>query len=181
MLDGMEPCTRADDHAAGARRAHALGRALFALVAWLAIVGAGRVAEGAEPADRPPNPAKGKPGELTQSDRIAIRAVIENQISAFRRDDEATAFSFAAPNIQAKFGSPENFARMVRETYPAVYRAQKVRFDGLVVLGGEPTQRAMLVGPDGVPVTAFYVMERQEDGLWKVKGCVLAAAERQPA
>jgi len=162
-------------------KARVLGRALLALAAWLTVACAARAAAAVDRADQGRGNRERDPGELTTSDRIAIRTVIENQISAFRRDDEATAFSFAAPNIQAKFGSPENFARMVRETYPAVYRARHVRFDGLVVLAGEPTQRALLVGPDGVPVTAFYVMERQEDGLWKVKGCVLAEAERQPA
>jgi len=119
-------------------------------------------------------------GELQRSDEIAIHSAIENQLSAFRRDDEATAFAFAAPSVQARFGSAEKFVRMVRETYPAVYRARDVKFQRLDVLSGEPTQRALLIGSDGVPTVAFYVMERQGDGAWRIKGCVLAPIEREP-
>ena len=34
-------------------------------------------------------------------------------------------------------------------------------------------QRVMLVGPDGVPVMARYLMQRQPDGSWLINGCIL--------
>jgi len=39
------------------------------------------------------------------------------------------------------------------------------------------TQRVLLVGPDGVPVVADYLMQRQPDGSWRINGCIL---ERPP-
>ena len=36
----------------------------------------------------------------------AIEDVISSQIDAFLRDDFATAFTFASPNIQRLFGTP---------------------------------------------------------------------------
>jgi hypothetical protein len=41
-------------------------------------------------------------GELRADDRIAIRAVIERQLEAFRQEDAAAAFALASPEIQAK-------------------------------------------------------------------------------
>jgi hypothetical protein len=42
---------------------------------------------------------------------------------------------------------------------------------------GRLVQRVLLVGPDGVPVTALYFMEQQPDGSWKISGCVLTISE----
>jgi hypothetical protein len=41
------------------------------------------------------------------------------------------------------------------------------------VLGGQPTQAVLLVGPDRVPVLALYPMQQQPDGSWKTAGCYL--------
>ena len=52
--------------------------------------------------------------ELAEADRNAIEATISAQIEAFRRDDGAAAFAFAAPGIRARFGDAETFMAMVR-------------------------------------------------------------------
>ena len=109
-------------------------------------------------------------------DAAAIRAVISDQLAAFRRDDGEAAFAFAAPAIREKFGDAANFLRMVREGYGPVYRPREVEFGALSAEDGRLVQRVLLVGPDGVPVTALYFMERQPDGSWKISGCVLTAA-----
>jgi Domain of unknown function (DUF4864) len=127
-------------------------------------------------------------GSLTEADRSAIRGVIEAQIAAFRADDGATAFSLASPSIQRQFGDPATFLAMVRTTYMPVYRPREVRFDRLfearlgprTELGGrsgparvEPIQTVLLVGPELEVVTAYYVMEKQADGRWRIDGCML--------
>lgn len=116
-----------------------------------------------------PQPAS----DIGAADRATIRAVIGDQIAAFRRDDAAAAFSFAAPNIQAMFGSPERFLQMVRDGYQPVYRPSDVAFGELVRIDGQLTQIVQVVGPDGAPRTALYFMERQADGAWRIGGCVL--------
>ena len=113
---------------------------------------------------------------LGEGDRQAIRAVIEDQLAAFQRDDATAAFANASPTIRAKFQSPEIFMRMVREGYGPVYRPRHVEFRDIVDLRGTPTQRVYVVGPDGVPVVALYPMERQADGTWKIGGCYLVRA-----
>mgnify|MGYP005620757795 FL=1 len=58
----------------------------------------------------------------------AIKKTIEDQIAAFKLDDFETAFGFATPFLKEKFGSAENFGRMVRNGYPMVWRPSKVIF-----------------------------------------------------
>jgi hypothetical protein len=114
-------------------------------------------------------------------DAAEIRAVIEAQLEAFRADDGARAFGFASPAIQSLFGDPETFLEMVRRGYPAVHRPRRVEFQDLLGEGGGMTQRVLLVGPDGVPVVADYLMQRQPDGSWRINGCILERAPDQTA
>ncbi len=110
---------------------------------------------------------------LTPADRSAIRGVIEAQIAAFRADDGVAAFGFASPSIQRQFGDPVTFLTMVKTGYLPVYRPREVQFRDLIEDRSEPVQRVLLVGPELDVVTAYYVMQRQADGTWRIDGCVL--------
>jgi hypothetical protein len=111
--------------------------------------------------------------ELGTAERNAIRAVVQAQLDAFQRDDGAAAFGYASPSIRAMFRTPERFMAMVREGYAPVYRPRGVEFRDVVRWRGRITQRVRLVSPDGVPVIANYLMERQDDGSWRIDGCIL--------
>ncbi|HEX6142413.1 MAG TPA: DUF4864 domain-containing protein [Geminicoccaceae bacterium] len=122
-------------------------------------------------------PALAEPAStLSSGDRASIRSVVEQQLAAFQADDGARAFGFASPDIQRMFQSPDRFMAMVRQGYRPVYRAREVQFLDLIDLGDQLAQRVLLVGPDGQVVTAYYAMERQADGTWRIDGCVLEQA-----
>lgn len=114
--------------------------------------------------------------EVTAQDRAAIRTVVESQLQAFRVDDGVRAFSYASPGIQAMFQTPARFMRMVRTGYQPVYRPQSVQFGRVIEYQGQPTQLVTLIAPDGDVVAAYYLMERQSDGVWRIDGCVLREA-----
>jgi hypothetical protein len=114
---------------------------------------------------------------LSDDDRLAIQAVITDQLDAFQRDDGPAAFAQATPDIQARFQSAANFMRMVRDAYQPVYRPRQVEFRDVVDFHDAPAQRVFLIGPDGVPVIALYPMARQEDGSWRIDGCYLMRAD----
>jgi Domain of unknown function (DUF4864) len=107
------------------------------------------------------------------ADGAAIRDVISRQVAAFRRDDAESAFALASPRVRQQFGVASNFIVMVREGYAAVYRPRDFVFGGLTVEGEEAVQEVHVTGPDGTPVTAVYLMQRQPDGAWRIDGCVL--------
>ncbi|WP_218578622.1 DUF4864 domain-containing protein [Vineibacter terrae] len=140
---------------------------LLSLWVLLALSLAGTVAQAADP-----------PGE---DDRAAIQAVIDSQIAAFRRDDGEAAFSYAAPAIRHMFGTVDNFMAMVRGGYRPVYRPQAYHFGAVAVVDGQIVQKVHIVGPDGGAVTAFYIMEQQPDGSWRIAGCSLGAPEERSA
>jgi DNA-binding transcriptional LysR family regulator len=106
-------------------------------------------------------------------DARAVRAVIEEQLEAFRRDDAARAFSLATPGIRATFGDAETFMDMVRRSYAVVYRPSSVAFDAPLVIGGELVQPVRLTDSEGRAWLAIYPMQRQPDGSWRTNGCQL--------
>ena len=111
---------------------------------------------------------------LSPQDEADFRAVISDQIAAFRADDGARAYSHAAPMIRQIFPDPDRFMGMVRQGYPPVYRPQSYSFGkASLSASGRPTQRVTIVGPDGLTYEAIYTMERQPDGTWQISGCAL--------
>jgi len=111
--------------------------------------------------------------EPAEADWQAIQSVIASQLDAFKRDDAAAAFAFASPAIQKMFHTPGEFMQMVRTGYSAVYRPGSVRFLDHFVVSGQVIQPLEVVDAEGDVVVAFYIMERQADGTWRIAGCKL--------
>lgn len=115
--------------------------------------------------------------ETSTADQARFQEIISRQISAFKADDGATAFGFASPDLQAKFGSAAVFLEMVRSGYAPVYRPRSVEFRGVVEHDTGPEQQVFVIGPDGRGYIAHYMMERQPDGSWRISGCYLEQAQ----
>jgi ketosteroid isomerase-like protein len=118
--------------------------------------------------------------DVPPQDRAAIQAVIRAQIEAFKKDDAARAFSFAAPGIRQVFQTPERFIEMVKTGYAQIYRPLKVEFGPASRSTGtlqQVRQIVNLVGLDGKKAVAYYLMERQPDGSWKIGGVQLELVE----
>ncbi len=114
---------------------------------------------------------------LSESDKSQFESTISGQIEAFRADDGARAYSYAAPMIRQIFPTPETFMGMVRNGYPQVYRPQSFTFGKAEFsASGRPTQRVSIVGPDGINYEAIYTMEQQPDGTWQINGCAIVRA-----
>jgi len=111
--------------------------------------------------------------QLSDVDRAAIRQAITGQIDAFKADDADRAFSFATPTIQDRFGDASRFVAMVKRGYMPVYRPRQVEFTDLLDVRGQPTQRLVVTGPDNDVFSAYYMMEQQIDGSWRISGCIL--------
>ncbi len=115
--------------------------------------------------------------EVTDNDLAAIRSVISGQLEAFQKDNATGAFSFASPEIQVTFCTPDNFMRMVRTAYQPVYRPRSVMFEDITTIQGFPAQKVLLLNEDGRLVRALYLMQKQSDGSWRIAGCYLVPVE----
>jgi hypothetical protein len=111
---------------------------------------------------------------LSEKDRAAFQSVISGQIDAFRSGDGARAYDFAAPSIKRIFPSVDSFMTMVQRGYQPVYRPRAFNFgEAGISASGRPTQRLMVIGPDGLSYEALYTMEQQPDGSWEISGCTI--------
>ena len=124
------------------------------LLIGLALAGLATLAQ----ADEPRNPG--------------IEGVIQDQITALKADDFATAFTFASPNIQAMFGTAENFGAMVAQGYPMVYRPDAVRMLELRRVAGNLWQRVLITDPSGRTHMLDYMMIETPDG-WQINAVQL--------
>ena len=105
-----------------------------------------------------------------------IEGTIRAQIDAFLKDDFATAFGYASPGIQAMFGTPDRFGRMVVQGYPMVHRPAEVRMLGLESREGQLWQKVMITDAQGRLHILGYEMVETPDG-WRIDGVVLLQGE----
>ncbi|MEM8655726.1 MAG: DUF4864 domain-containing protein [Pseudomonadota bacterium] len=98
-----------------------------------------------------------------------IEGVISSQIEAFKVDDFAQAFTYAAPSIQGMFRTPENFGRMVTQGYPMVWRPADVTYLDLREEGGRYVQTVRIEDAEGATHFLAYAMIETGEG-WKIAG-----------
>ena len=98
-----------------------------------------------------------------------VRNTITSQIEAFKENNIAKAYTFAAPNIQAQFPSPEVFGMMVRNGYPVIWRPRSFKFTKFQDLGNKAIQRVLFQSYNGSLETYDYILEKYAD-LWKIAG-----------
>ena len=98
-----------------------------------------------------------------------VRDTISSQIEAFKENNIAKAYTFAAPNIQAQFPTPEVFGLMVKNGYPIIWRPKSFKFTKFQDLGNRSIQRVLFQSYDGSLETYDYILEKYDD-LWKIAG-----------
>jgi Domain of unknown function (DUF4864) len=113
-------------------------------------------------------------------DVAAAQAIISSQVEALARDDAATAYAYAAPEIREMFPQAETFMSMVRRSYAPVYRHKSFEFGEARSSDGKIAQEVHIIDADGVAWEALYTLEQQPDGSVKITGCVLVKAAGTP-
>lgn len=107
----------------------------------------------------------------------AAQGSIDAQLRAFQAGDDALAYSFAAPNITRIFPTVDAFMGMVTNGYQPVAKPKSFSFGKVEELAtGSIVQQVLIVGPDGKDYEAVYTLERQADGMFRITGVSLRAA-----
>ena len=93
--------------------------------------------------------------------RRALRRRLHREIAGHVErgaGDFGAAFDFASDNLQAIFGSPENFGLMVRNGYPMVLDPAELRFLDRAERQGRMVQRVLILDRDGRSYLLEYEM-----------------------
>ncbi|MDF2180520.1 DUF4864 domain-containing protein [Neptuniibacter sp. CAU 1671] len=99
----------------------------------------------------------------------AARATISGQIAAFLKNDNETAYSYAAPIIKQQFPNVEIFMLMVVHGFQPVWKPKNYAFGKAIQIGPEEImQQVFLTGPDGKPYEALYTLTKQKEGDYKI-------------
>ncbi|MCK0141641.1 DUF4864 domain-containing protein [Aliiroseovarius sp. F20344] len=98
-----------------------------------------------------------------------IEDVISDQISALKAGDVEGAFSFASPNIQRLFGTPDVFGEMVQNGYPMVMNPAKVEHLDQITNGSYTLQRLRIQDQAGEDHWFAYEMI-MVNGNWRING-----------
>ena len=110
-------------------------------------------------------------GALSADDEKNIRRVVRGQLDALAKDDAATAFSFAAPNVREAFVTAPRFLDMVQRGYPVVVRPASVAFLKVEGKGKLAFQRVQMTDQAGLAWLAIYSLAQQKSGAWRITGC----------
>ena len=94
--------------------------------------------------------------------------------------DAKRAFAKLTPSTQSFFGVPEKFLQAVADELPPVLVTKKFSFLG-INRAGATTSEVLITDILGQEWLADFEMERQENGAWRVKGCVVQANPGQRA
>ena len=109
--------------------------------------------------------------ELSASDALQIRGVIEAQLDAIAQNDATSAFSFASPKLRLAFSNATQFLLTVQRNYPVLYRHATVTFLSPQSIDGVATQAVYFTDGRGALWIARYRLERQQDQNWRINTC----------
>lgn len=110
-------------------------------------------------------------GELNPSTapmKEKLHAVIRQQLEAFRRDDFAGAYKFAAQGIKDQFPVAE-FEAMVRKGYPIIAASTDAIFGITLDDGERAVVSVRVIGKEKQSGNFQYLLERSGDQ-WRIAG-----------
>ena len=107
---------------------------------------------------------------LSPEQQDSTQSVIRDQLSAFQSGDHERAFSHAAPHIKRIFKNTENFIKMVKNGYSALYDPEGYIFNRNRIEGETVFQEVIATDRAGKQWQAIYSLVQQDDGTWKISG-----------
>jgi hypothetical protein len=103
-----------------------------------------------------------------------ITTVIDSQLAAFRADDYAKAYTFAASDIQGMFGLPE-FEAMVKNGFPVIAHSASAEYGLAFDTGEEAVITVKVQNADKESAQYQYILKKEKGG-WKINGVVALKA-----
>ena len=115
---------------------------------------------------------------ISESDKAAIRQLIEKQIQAFQQNNEEAAFSLTSPSIQGQFNSSD-FIAMIKTKYHAIVAPRSIMFRGFTLINNFPALVSMIMDQEGNLAQGIFIVQHQQDYSWRIHGYDLIAANKK--
>lgn len=115
---------------------------------------------------------------ISESDKAAIRQLIEKQLQAFQQDNETAAFSLTSPTIQGKFNQGD-FIAMIKSKYHAIVAPRSIMFRGFTLINDYPALVSMIMDREGNLAQGVFIVQHQKDYSWRIHGYDLIAANEK--
>jgi hypothetical protein len=108
---------------------------------------------------------------------VEARAIIQQQLDAFKRNDADSAFALASPGLKETYSNPHNFMDSVRSGETPFFKRRMTEYHDFVAAGDDAAQSVVLVDDDSYVWTVVYKLARQPDGSWLIDGVVLVKSD----
>jgi hypothetical protein len=108
----------------------------------------------------------------------SLRGTVQAQLTAFASGDYMRAYALATVAIQQQFGDAERFLAMVRSAYPMLINPGSVAFrlpERVEADASSAIQAVQLRDRNGKYWLATYQLDKQNEGVWRIAGCVVVA------
>jgi hypothetical protein len=115
---------------------------------------------------------------ISESDKVAIRQLIEKQLQAFQQQDEATAFSLTSPTIQKKFAR-QDFIKAIAEKYSAMTQPRSIMFRGFTLINNFPALVSTVMDREGTLFQGIFIVQQQRDYSWRIHGYELVSMDEK--
>ncbi|MHA7880828.1 MAG: DUF4864 domain-containing protein [Saccharospirillum sp.] len=109
----------------------------------------------------------------TDDPTAEFRRIITSQLAALQNGDAEGAWAFAHTSIRTMFGSPERFYQMVNQGYRPLIDFTQVTFQEAEQADPVWIQPVRLRDTNNDEFIAFYAMQRNVGGEWRIAGCQL--------
>ena len=113
---------------------------------------------------------------LSEIERNGIRDAIRGQILALAARDADKAFSFLAPAAQSYYAEPSAFLSTLTTQLKPLAGTTGYAFSGLEREATDAIQHVVLADAQGLEWHAKFTLERQPDGHWGIKHCLVEPA-----
>ena len=112
-----------------------------------------------------------------ESLRNQLTKIIEAQLAAFRANDYAKAYTFAAAAIKGQF-SVEAFERMIKTQYPSIAESIAAVFGAVFDNGDEAFVNVTIERASNKMINYGYLMKR-ENSVWRINGVIEGQLKRR--
>lgn len=107
------------------------------------------------------------------SPQAEFQQIITRQLGALQNGDAKAAWALAHPSIKNQFGNPDIFYQMVDRGYRPLIEFTRLRFEEAEQKDDVWIQPVWLQDEQQAQYMAYYAMARNDDGEWRIAGCMI--------